>query len=250
MTKDALSNLLSEGDYNRQRLAPEAGDEFYIPLSDLKLFLDRYQAETFKQLLDYGCGGSPYRALFKVDKYIRADYTACEGIDLLIGDDGVLKLSDGCCDAVLSTQVLEHVFSPQKYLGEALRVLTPNGKLILTTHGMWEDHACPYDFWRWTADGLRREVEKAGFKVTNTFKMTTGPRAVLFQFGQFLYQIKNPRRGLLKLALELLKRSAFKIPAQRHQWMDEMFADHRMILSEAKGNSVYLCLGIEAVKVA
>ena len=248
MAKGTVSKSLSEADYNRQRLSPEPGDPFYVPLSDLKLFLNRFKTESFDELLDYGCGGSPYRSLFKAKQFIRADYVDCGGVDHLIGEDGNLPLPDGCCDMVLSTQVLEHVFSPQKYLSEALRVLRPNGKLILTTHGIWEDHGCPYDFWRWTADGLAREVEEAGFVVVKNYKLTTGPRAVMFHFGRLFQQLKGTQRGLMDLAFQMLKRSAFKFPAKRHQWMDLMFPENRMVASDVHGHDMYLCLGIEAVK--
>ena len=83
-------------------------------------------------------------------------------------------------DCVLSTQVLEHVEDPQGYLEECHRVLTPGGHLVLTTHGLFEDHACPYDYWRWTADGLKRLVGGVGLEVSSSKKMTTGPRCILY----------------------------------------------------------------------
>ena len=68
-------------------------------------------------------------------------------------------------DIVLSSQVLEHVPSPQDYLREAHRVLKPAGTLLLSTHGYWMYHPDPTDFWRWTRDGLVRQIEAAGFTV-------------------------------------------------------------------------------------
>jgi len=162
---EVVSNDLNNAEYNRQRVSPDPKDQYYAHLSDVRLFLDHFSGETFDQFLDYGCGGSPYRPLFKTGKYIRADYVDCGNLDFLITPDGGISLADNSCDCVLSTQVLEHVFSPQKYLSEAFRVLRPGGKLILTTHGVWEDHGCPYDFRRWTYDGLQRELEAAGFRV-------------------------------------------------------------------------------------
>jgi SAM-dependent methyltransferase len=59
--------------------------------------------------------------------------------------------------------VLEHVAEPQQYLREAWRVLRPRGQLLLSTHGNWQYHPDPHDYWRWTLEGLRYELEKAGF---------------------------------------------------------------------------------------
>ena len=43
-----------------------------------------------------------------------------------------LDYPDGCFDAVLSLETLEHSPSPQRFLGEIHRVLKPGGQLVLT----------------------------------------------------------------------------------------------------------------------
>ena len=70
-------------------------------------------------------------------------------------------------DCVLSSQVLEHVTDPQRYLTEARRLLKPGGSLIVSTHGIWPYHPDPTDFWRWTADGLQAEIRTAGFEIAD-----------------------------------------------------------------------------------
>ena len=82
-----------------------------------------------------------------------------------IRPDGHIELQDGSVDAVISTQVLEHVPDVQRYFSEAMRVLRPGAPMYLSTHGDWVLHRIPTDFRRWTIDGLRYECEWAGFEI-------------------------------------------------------------------------------------
>jgi ubiquinone/menaquinone biosynthesis C-methylase UbiE len=66
-------------------------------------------------------------------------------------------------DAVLSTQVLEHVADPLSVLAEFFRVLKPDGRLWLTAPFVWYLHEEPYDYYRFTSHGLRFLLERAGF---------------------------------------------------------------------------------------
>lgn len=118
-------------------------------------------------LVDLGCGSMPYRELFSplVDRYIGIDLPANPGADLHMNPGGQAPLVDASADMVLSSQVLEHVPCPQEYLAEARRLLKPGGLLILSTHGYWRYHPDPQDFWRWTREGLQKEIERAGFQV-------------------------------------------------------------------------------------
>ncbi len=51
----------------------------------------------------------------------------------LIPEDGKLPYADASFHAVVSMDVIEHVVDPLPWLGEALRVLKPQGLLFLTT---------------------------------------------------------------------------------------------------------------------
>jgi len=118
-------------------------------------------------ILDYGCGNRPYESLFseKYKNYVAADIAGNPTANLVIGANGQIPTGDEVFDCVFSSQVLEHVVDPQVYLREAHRVLKQEGTLIVSTHGIWPYHPDPTDLWRWTIDGLQREIRRAGFEI-------------------------------------------------------------------------------------
>jgi SAM-dependent methyltransferase len=122
---------------------------------------------TGNTIVDFGCGDSPYAPLFqgRYAHYVRADLPGNPNAEIELDENGGLALPDGAANAVLSSQVLEHVNDPRHYLKEAHRLLSRDGLLIVSTHGFWRYHPDPVDYWRWTRDGLRVEVERAGFEV-------------------------------------------------------------------------------------
>lgn len=118
------------------------------------------------RVLDFGCADQPYRSLLPAGAaYVGADLAGNPAADVAIGADGRLPLPDAQFDAILSTQVLEHVDDPGVYLAECARLLKPGGRLLLSTHGFMIYHPDPDDYWRWTGAGLRRAVAQAGLRV-------------------------------------------------------------------------------------
>lgn len=120
-------------------------------------------------MLDYGCGGQPYRELFssKVTRYIGADVAAAQGVqlDLEIVPGMQLPLPDGSVDTLLSTQTLEHVQDVNFYLSECGRLVRQGGVVILTAPMQWRHHEVPYDYLRFTKYGVRTLLEQHGFEV-------------------------------------------------------------------------------------
>jgi SAM-dependent methyltransferase len=127
-------------------------------------------------VLDFGCGTRPYAPWFAAAgaRYRGADIDAAH--EVRIDAAGRLGCADGEYDLVASFQVLEHVWDLATYLGEARRALKKDGWLLLSTHGTWLYHPHPTDYRRWTADGLRREVEAHGFRLER-MEPVVGPLA-------------------------------------------------------------------------
>jgi SAM-dependent methyltransferase len=118
-------------------------------------------------LLDAGCGSQRYREYCAHLNYKAQDfgqYTTDE--KRIIGTDGVggqagyqygkldyvgdiwdIKEADGTFDAILCTEVFEHIPYPVETVREFSRLLKPGGKLILTAPSNCLRHMDPYFFY-------------------------------------------------------------------------------------------------------
>lgn len=189
-----LGDLLARKDYVRSRVSPPLSSEDYPILSDVAQIVREFATTTTGRIFDYGCGGTPYRELFSAcDEYVGADVTPGPQVDRLLADDGMTQEPDGSYDAVLSAQVLEHVRDPADYLREALRLLKPGGRILLTTHGMFHEHGCPHDYQRWTAVGLETAFRNEGYEKVCVRKITCGPRCAI-QTSHYLHLLQDASR--------------------------------------------------------
>jgi SAM-dependent methyltransferase len=145
------------------------------------------------RVLDYGCADRPYRHLLpQTAEYVPADIPGNPEALVEVQPDGTLPLESEGFDAVLSTQVLEHVQDPGVYLSECFRVLRPGGRMLLSTHGIMVWHPDPVDHWRWTCGGLRHALESAGFEVVR-FEGVVGLAATGIQLLQDAVVYSLPR---------------------------------------------------------
>jgi SAM-dependent methyltransferase len=163
-----------------------------LPL-ELETLSRELQVPPDGRVLDYGCADMPYRRFFPdtVD-YVGADLPGNDVATVELRPDGTVPVPDRSFDAVLSTQVLEHVEDPALYLSECARVLRPGGRLLLSTHGLMVYHPDPVDYWRWTCAGLRRAVEEAELEVVR-FRGIMGLAATGFQMVQDAWYWRLPR---------------------------------------------------------
>ncbi|MGV3485744.1 MAG: class I SAM-dependent methyltransferase [Planctomycetaceae bacterium] len=243
-----LTNITKES-YLGQRLNPQPGEPLYLVLSDLILSLRPLASQLPLKILDLGCGGSPYRSLFPKSVYHRADIAGVENLDFEIPTDGPqwrLPAEESSYDLVLSSQVLEHVLDPMSYLQEAHRLVKPGGRLVLSTHGMFEDHGCPYDFRRWTADGLTADLKSVGFQNIQMSKLTTGPRAALFILQQ--HRQSCSKRHPLGLWMAWLKWMLRHRRASFDRQCDRSYSKHRVVTNQLADHKIYIGLLAIATK--
>lgn len=194
---------------DRLRSAPPWDRLSYI-VAELPAALRRLSAQLEvgpgDRVLDYGCADLPYRHFFPPSaELVGADLPGNPHATLELDAAGAVPAPDESFDAVLSTQVLEHVADPGLHLAECLRVLRPGGRLLLSTHGMMVYHPDPVDYWRWTCAGLERAVRDAGFELRR-LEGVMGLGATGLQLVQdaFYFRLPRPLAAALALVMQAL----------------------------------------------
>jgi SAM-dependent methyltransferase len=184
-----------------------------LPLRLRELSRDLH-VEPGARVLDYGCGVVAYRHFFPAElDYAAADLPGNPHATLLLEPDGTVPAPDGSFDAVMSTQVLEHVTDPALYLSECFRVLRSGGRMLLSTHGTFVYHPDPDDYWRWTCAGLQKAVADAGFEVVR-FEGIIGGLPTGLQLVQDSIYWKVPR--LLRAPLALVMQTLVRLSDRLH----------------------------------
>lgn len=172
-------------------------------------------ALTGRVVIDVGCGEQPYRPCLRGFKH----YVGFDSIDApdrggnpdVLGDALALPFAPGSADAILCTEVIEHVTDPAVMLSEFARVLVPGGSVVLTSPFTWHLHDEPHDYWRFTEFGLRLLFERAGFRVM-ALRATNGFAGALLQSKAYLVMQASGRlRFLTRPVVWLLQTVAMMI---------------------------------------
>lgn len=181
---------------------------FWLCRRELGCKLRKYAPNLQGKILDFGCGTGPYRALLTAaTDYTGLEYDSPENRQREHADiyyDGLtIPLEDASFDGVLSTQTLEHVPNPERIVAEWARILRPGGHLLLTLPFMWPEHEMPYDFQRYTTNGLQAILKNGGFEIISQERLLCDCRAPAQLFLAWLYDSLQfgSRKSLTQLAM-------------------------------------------------
>ncbi len=180
----------------------------------IRTYLAESASSIHGRLLDVGCGDEPYRDLFlNVDEYIGVDFPDDCVIGTSISDRNRLNyvaraenlpFTNASFDAVLATQLLEHLPSPTLFVQEASRILKTNGKIITTFPLVNPIHERPRDYYRYTEFGARYLFQEHGFVIEKICGMGGFWLAVGFLLYNFCYTESNKSNGYRKYLLHRL----------------------------------------------
>ncbi len=195
--------------YRRQDFFPSwlgvFTNPFYFARVGLCSVVTAFAPKLNGRLLDVGCGSKPYQKLFAVDAYIGLDIDSepsrQRGIADQYYDGKTFPFTNASFDSVLCSQVLEHVFNPNEFLGEIARVLKPGGKLLLTVPFVWDEHDQPWDYARYTSFGLHALLEKQSFRILVYKKLGADPSIIAQMANAYLYKVSQGLPKLVKLLL-------------------------------------------------
>ena len=142
-------------------------------------------------VLDAGAGQCRFKPMFTHASYVGIDFEQGDAswdyskLDV-VGRLETLPFHDSSFERVLSIVVLEHTPQPAQVLGEFNRVLKPGGTVHMVVPHMWEEHQKPYDYFRYTSNGIRYLMENAGLRVKRVDPV-----------GGFFWQLSRRLMGVL-----------------------------------------------------
>ncbi len=167
---------------------------FYFARKAIYKNIKIYAKNITGTTLDIGCGSKPYESLFRTDKYIGMDIEVSghkhtdSHIDVFYNGTEIPFKNDSF-DSIVCFEVLEHVFNPDAFLKEAIRVLKPGGSAIFTVPFIWDEHEQPYDYARYSSFGLKSLFEKNGFKICENRKYLCDLRLFTLLANAYIYKI-------------------------------------------------------------
>ncbi len=109
--------------------------------------------------LNLGSGNSDFGA-----DLLNVDLLPYQNVDVICDIENI-PFKDNSVDYIINIAVLEHVPNPQKVIAEIHRILKPGGKIYSFIPFMQPFHASPYDFQRFTYEGMKKQFKD--FEILN-----------------------------------------------------------------------------------
>jgi len=165
---------------------------FYFARKGLYSSMSTMARHLKGRILDVGCGQRPYENLFETTGYVGLEIDTQENRKTkkadIFYDGNVFPFKDGEFDGVVANQVFEHVFYPDRFLGEVRRVLRDGGMLLMTVPFIWDEHEKPYDFARYTSYALETMLTRNGFEILRRKKSVADIRVIFQLLNGYLFK--------------------------------------------------------------
>jgi SAM-dependent methyltransferase len=150
---------------------------------------------------DYG-NTQPLRALFPGADYLGVDMLDGPGVDRVADLTGSFEAVDELLGGrrfgtILSMSVLEHCEDPFRMAENMTRLLAPGGRIVLSVPFAWDFHGYPSDYWRFTAEGVKKLFPRIAWEDEDSRWHSTVPgesRRIDGDIGMLYLRGRNLRR--------------------------------------------------------
>lgn len=167
--------------------------------SVLTNYFDKYLTKDMR-VYDIGCGDKPFASALegKVQDHVGVDiedgFYDSSHIDL-IGSAYNVPIESGTADAVISSQVIEHLDNPLDAFRETARILKPGGLLIISFPFLYPIHAEPHDYTRFTEHAMKKILTDHRLEIVEMNRIG----GFWYIAGMYLHMyLKTFNRGFLK----------------------------------------------------
>lgn len=205
--------------YRKELFRPGPLGVFLNPFFIARRGLFRHMQDLARHItgttLDVGCGMKPYRDLCSSDEYVGLELDTPEsrarGVADVFYDGSRFPFSDTAFDSVLCNQVLEHVFTPEEFLRDILRVVKPGGHVLLTVPFVWDEHEQPRDYGRYSSFGIADLVRRTGFEIIDQRRSVDHVGVLAQLWIGYLYKKTVTRSVPLNIVVTALLMAPFTI---------------------------------------
>ena len=205
--------------YNREQFFPSILglfiNPYYVARKGLAKHVKELAVSITGKTLDIGCGTKPYAHLYQSNEYVGLEIDtpqnrANKQADFYY-DGNNFPFEDESFDSVVANEVFEHVFNPDQFLGEMLRILKPQGLVLLTMPFVWDEHEQPYDYARYSSFGIKSLLEKHGFEIVEQRKSMDDIRVIFQLINIYIYKKTVTKNALINVLITLVFMAPFNI---------------------------------------
>lgn len=116
-------------------------------------------------ILDVGCGSKPYKKFINAERYIGVDVVDLPDVDCKMRDNKYIPYDDNYFDAIISTQVIEHIEDLDTVITEIKRVAKTDATILISLPFMFQEHGAPEDYRRFTKFGIKGYLSQWDFEI-------------------------------------------------------------------------------------
>lgn len=172
-----------------------------VPI-DLSKELEPYKRNCKGIILNVGSGTrpldlGPLQLKTDVDPSFPLNFTS---------DAHNIPFLDNTVDTIVNIAVLEHTRYPWEVVSEFYRVLKPGGLAVIAVPFLQPEHNMPYDYFRFTRNGIVELLNYSGFEIESVNKLFNSSRIISWILIEHVKRFPRLLRNLILPVLHILSR--------------------------------------------